>query len=52
MIRARDRPVLTGLFRSFILRKIQKGGKTMRKIIDWLIGGNLDRLLRIIGGET
>ena len=23
----------------------------MRKLLDWLIGGNLDRLLKAIGGE-
>ena len=23
----------------------------MRKLVDWLIGGNLDRLLKALGGE-
>lgn len=47
MVHARDRP-----FRRNILVFINGERRfVMRKLVDWLIGGNLDRLLKALGGE-
>lgn len=47
MVHARDRP-----FRCNTLASINGEKEVlMRKLVDWLIGGNLDRLLKALGGE-
>jgi len=47
MVHARDRP-----FRRNTLASINGERRfVMRKLVDWLIGGNLDRLLKALGGE-
>lgn len=37
--------------RYFLTATIAERRFVMRKLLDWLIGGNLDRLLKAIGGE-
>lgn len=37
--------------RYFLITIIIERRSVMRKLLDWLIGGNLDRLLNAIGGE-
>ena len=40
------------LFRRNTLASINDESRfVMRKLVDWLIGGNLDRLLKALGGE-
>lgn len=41
----------TILRRNFLTATIAERRFAMRKLLDWLIGGNLDRLLKAIGGE-